>query len=101
MNDTMLGKVFALSDAEEQAGFLNSAGRNLRRACVDGIEDMQLFRIVDHLDGNGRDLIKRLAATIECDEQTPKVTHVHKVVEVPVYVPAQAEAEPKEAANGD
>ena len=70
----MLGKVFAFCGDEEQAQFLNEAGRNLRRTCGDvGHLDMQCCMIVDHLDGNGRELIKRLADFIRCDEETPQV----------------------------
>jgi hypothetical protein len=72
MRDTVLGKVFALLDDSEQADFLNSTGRNLRRVCS-GDMDGQLCRIVDKLDGDGRDFIERLAAFIEYDRQTPQV----------------------------
>lgn len=78
MRDSMLGKVFALCTDEEQAAFLNEAGRALRAACRTGDgngDTMQLLMIVDHLDGNGRSLIKRLAEAIVSDEETPKVVH--------------------------
>jgi hypothetical protein len=60
----MLGKVFALCTDEEQAQFINEAGKALRRVCTlaDGAgEDMQLMRIADRLDMNGKRFIKRLA----------------------------------------
>jgi hypothetical protein len=70
----MLGKVFALCGSDEQAEFLNVAGKTLRRACDDSAAfEAQCCWIVDKLDGNGRDLIERLAAFIEHDKETPLV----------------------------
>jgi hypothetical protein len=88
-----LGKLFALCTADEQGEFLNAAGRNLRRACVDGDEDMQLMRIVDRLDGTGRELVKRLADFVRADEEAPHV--VHRVVYQDEVVPRSAEPEPE------
>lgn len=62
----MLGKVFALCTDDEQAAFLNEAGRALRLACreVDAGEEMQLFRIAGHLDSNGRRFVEKLAGML-------------------------------------
>jgi hypothetical protein len=75
MRDSMLGKVFALSDAEEQAEFLNVAARTLKAVCRvhDGYEDMQMCRIAEYLDGDGRRFIKDLAEFVKVDEETPRV----------------------------
>jgi hypothetical protein len=92
MSDAMLGKVFALCGSDEQAEFLNVAGKTLRRACEDGAAfEAQCCWIVDKLDGNGRDLVKRLAAFIAHDEETPHV--VHRVVYQDEIVPRPVEAE--------
>jgi hypothetical protein len=92
MSDTMLGKVFATCGAEEQAEFLNTAGRTLRRVCEDAqAMDTQCCWIVDKLDGNGRDLVKRIASFIAHDEETPHV--VHRVVYQDEIVPRPVEAE--------
>jgi hypothetical protein len=65
-----VGRVFALCDAQEQADFLNEAGRTLRRVCGgDSKVDMQLCMLVDHLDHNGKALVKGLAAFIAIDEE--------------------------------
>lgn len=70
----MLGKVFAFCTDDEQAQFLNEAGKTLRRSCGDISHlDMQCCMIVDKLDGDGRELIKRLAEFIKSDEETPQV----------------------------
>lgn len=69
----MLGRVFALSDAEEQAEFLNEAGRTLRASCrlTDGSEEMQYCRIHDHLDADGKNMVRRLFAFIDALESKP------------------------------
>lgn len=61
MSDSFLGKVFALCTADEQAEFLNEAGKRLRQACRDGNEDMQLFLIGDRLTEDGRRFVLKLA----------------------------------------
>ncbi len=64
----MLGRVFALSSDEEQAAFLNEVGRVMRTfdSATDGSGyAMQLCRISDHLDSNGRKFIKRLSEFLE------------------------------------
>jgi hypothetical protein len=64
----MLGKVFALCDADEQAAFLNEAGRALSVVCVDDDKaDMQLLRIGDRLDDNGRWFIRQLATFVRTE----------------------------------
>lgn len=73
----MLGKVFALCTDEEQAEFLNEAGRTLRRVTARLTSEfegygMQLCRIVDHLDDDGRRLVRELAGFVESDETRGK-----------------------------
>jgi len=54
MNDTLLGQVFALADYREQALFLNTAGKTLRRTCESAAYvEIQLCRIADELDDHG------------------------------------------------
>lgn len=66
MKDQMLGKVFALCSAEEQAGFLNEVGRTLKRVCdSEFYAEMQLCRIVDELDEHGKWLLTKLAGVLE------------------------------------
>lgn len=67
IRDTMLSRVFALCTDEEQAAFLNEAGRALRIACrtVTAGEEMQLFRIADHLDSDGKRFIQKLWENIQ------------------------------------
>jgi len=71
--DSLLSKAFAMADGSTQAALLNDAGRNLRRVCGEERFDAQCCFIVDDLNGDGRDLIKRLAAFIAADEQTPRI----------------------------
>lgn len=63
----MLGKVFALCTDEEQALFLNEAGLRFHLACRSVVagEEMQLWRISEKLNDNGRRFIKRLAEMLE------------------------------------
>lgn len=70
----LLGRVFALADAEEQAAFLNVAGRTLRTVCRvhDGREDMQIMRIVDRLDPDGKRFVRELAEWIRHDAEMPR-----------------------------
>lgn len=68
----MLGKVFALCTDEEQAQFLNEAGKALKVVCdaADGQgEDMQLLRIADELDWHGKRFIKKLAEFLASEEE--------------------------------
>jgi hypothetical protein len=99
MRDSLLGKVFAACDADEQAEFLNSAGREARRTWRDplgiGGYDTQVSRIVDELDGDGRALIKRLAEFIISDEETPVI--VKRVVYEDVVEPRPVAEEPAPA----
>lgn len=58
-----IAKLFAIATAEEQAEWLNVAGRMLRRVCDAGIYcDLQLSRIADLLDQDGEWLVLRLAS---------------------------------------
>lgn len=66
MKDSILGKVFAICDYQEQAGLLNEAGRTLRRVCdSEFYADLQLCRIADELDEHGKWLVERLNKTLE------------------------------------
>jgi hypothetical protein len=95
-SDSMLGRLFGLCGSDEQAEFLNAAGKSLRRAAEDNSAiDMQCCWIVDHLDDAGRDLVKRLAAFIEHDETTPRVEK--RVVYEDVIVRREVEEPPEEA----
>jgi hypothetical protein len=54
-------KLFALATHEEQAELLNEAGRTFRRVCdAEFYADLQLCRVADGLDADGRWLIERL-----------------------------------------
>ncbi len=95
MRDSILGQVFAMCTDEEQAAFLNSAGREARRMWRDTElcgYDMQVSRIVDHLDGDGRELVRRLADCIRSDEDAPRV--VKRIVYEDVIEPRPIEADP-------
>lgn len=95
MADSMLGRLFAVCGSDEQADFLNAAGQTMRRTCEDAAAmDMQACWIVDRLDGNGRDLVKRLAAFIAHDEETPRVEK--RIIYEDVIVRREVEAEPGE-----
>jgi len=64
----MLGRVFALSTDEEQAAFLNVVGRVMKGwdRITDGSGyDMQIYRIANRLDMNGREFVRRLATYAE------------------------------------
>jgi hypothetical protein len=69
MTGSTFAKLFALAESTEQAEFLNEAGRTLGRVCTDGDMDIQLCRIVDSLDQNGRKLLKRLVEFIDYDAE--------------------------------
>jgi hypothetical protein len=95
MTDAMLGAIFAHLGADEQAAFLNGAGKGLRRCCADSQAlDSQACWIVDRLDGNGRDFVKRLASFIQHDEETPQI--VKRVVYEDVIEKRPVEFEPEE-----
>ena len=66
-SDKLLARLVALANDEEQAAFLNEMGRSLRLLCHidDGSEFMQLARISDHLDDNGKRLIRKLSECFE------------------------------------
>lgn len=63
----MLGRVYALSDAKEQAEFLNEVGRVMRTWKEPAAMEMQLFRIGDSLNEHGRQFVRRLFENINTD----------------------------------
>ena len=64
-----LAKLFAMADADEQSGMLNEAGKTLRRVCDnEHYADIQLCRIADGLNEDGKWLVRRVAEFLECDE---------------------------------
>jgi primosomal protein N'' len=69
----MLGRVFALSTAEEQAELLNEAGRTLRSLCkvIESSDEMQYCRMADHLDADGKRFVRELAAFVKLLDERP------------------------------
>lgn len=63
-------KLFALATDLEQAAMLNEAGRTLRRVSDNNaMLDIQLCRVADALDSDGKALVVRLAAFLASDEE--------------------------------
>jgi hypothetical protein len=70
-DDSMLGMLFAFAEATEQAEFLNAVGRNARRTWTPGAMgyDMQLCRIADALDSDGKTFVRRLGEFVVSDNK--------------------------------
>jgi len=66
MDDSIMAQVFALSNDEVQAEFLNTIDCTARRTWKD--YDLQLCRIADKLNHDGREMVKRLADFVISDE---------------------------------
>ena len=66
MDDSILAQVFALSSDEAQAAFLNTVGCTARRTWRDF--DLQLCRVADRLNRDGKEFVKRLAEFVVSDE---------------------------------
>jgi hypothetical protein len=65
-----IGKLFAFATEIEQAEFLNEAGRTFRRVCdSNSFAEMQLCRVADLLDDDGRRVVTTLAGFIESDKE--------------------------------
>lgn len=58
--DTILGRAFAMSDAEHQGEMLNAVGKMARHTWDRHSLDMQCCRIADYLDMDGVAFIKTL-----------------------------------------
>lgn len=59
MSIDIFADALACADAEAQGQFINNFARSLKMVCK-GKEQNQLCYIADHLDENGRELIKDL-----------------------------------------
>ncbi len=66
-----LAEGLACGDDREQAAFFNTFFKEIDLACK-GDGDGQLYHTVKHLDGNGRQGLKKMARNLELREQSDK-----------------------------
>ncbi len=65
LENRILEIAFAFAESKEQAHFLNTIARSLKQGCRNGILDMQLCRIADHINEDGRWLIFEIQKFLE------------------------------------
>lgn len=61
----ILELAFACAESQDQAHFLNESARALKQGCKLGNLDLQMCRIADSLNSDGKWLVKTLAEFVE------------------------------------
>lgn len=65
MENRILELAFAFAESKEQAHFINTCARSLKQGCKLGNLDMQLCRIADNLDENGKWFLSALSEFVQ------------------------------------